>query len=59
MVSAKGRWADFRTAITRFLRMAEAQTEQLYSIVGITRLFYIEEKLHCARGPKTADSILE
>ena len=33
MVNAKGRWVDFRTAITRFLRMAEAQTEQLYSIV--------------------------
>jgi hypothetical protein len=27
--NAKGRWADFRAATTRFLRMAEAQTEQL------------------------------
>ena len=35
--------ANFRAAITRFLRMAEAQTEQLKSIVGITVDLYKRE----------------
>jgi hypothetical protein len=43
MTSAKGRWAALREATTRFLRIAEAQTEQLYRIMGITEDLYRSE----------------
>jgi hypothetical protein len=41
--SAKGRCEALREAITRFFLIAEAQTEQLYRIMGLTEELYRRE----------------
>lgn len=56
MIKANGRWADLRDLTIFFLLVAEAHTEQLYSIVGMKEDLYKSDTVH-GTDPKKGDNI--